>query len=146
MTKFKISLLLIVATFFSFSSFSQVSLQVNKPLSEQDMAEVESILKSFDASSYNMDLKSERGSLKRGLASVKQVETTRPARLETAAKTNTNINIFKTASAASNTNINIFSSTAAKTNTNINIFKPANYTTDQLSQLDKLHQILSKYQ
>ena len=150
MTKFKFSMLLIVAAFLSIPAFSQVSMKVNKPLSERDKQELQQTLKSFDANSYSIDVKTEKGILKsgsaKGLASVKQGTTVRPNLAGKAASTNTNINIFKNAAAATNTNINIFKSSAASTNTNINIFKNGKYTGEQLSQLDKVHQILAKYE
>jgi len=150
MTKFKFSMLLIVAAFLSLPAFSQVSMKVSKPLSERDKQELQQTLKSFDANSYSVDVKTEKGVLKtgkaKGLASVKQGATVRPDLAGKAAATNTNINIFKSNAAATNTNINIFKSNAAATNTNINIFKNGKFTNEQLSQLDKVHQILSKYQ
>lgn len=144
-------MLLLVASLFSMTAFSQVSLTVNKPLSERDKKEVSEILKSFDASSYKVDVKSDKGSLMtgrataKGLAMVGQKNTVRPDKGSMAA-TNTNINLFKNAAAATNTNINIFKSGAAATNTNINIFVQGNFNKSQLSQMDKLYNVLSKYQ
>lgn len=151
MNNLKFTMLLLVASLFSMSAFSQVMLDVNKPLSESDKAEVSRIMKSSDASSYKVSVKSERGSLMagrataKGLASVGQKDTKRP-RAGSVAATNTNINIFKNAAAATNTNINIFKSGAMATNTNINIFVQGKYTSSQLSQMDKLYNVLSKYQ
>ena len=151
MTKFKFFMLLIVATFISTSAFSQLSLNVNKALSETDKKEVESILKSFDANSYSINVKAANGTLNagtaKGLGSVTQSTTKRPGS-GSAASTNSNINLFVASKASTNTNINLFVSSASKasTNSNINIFKQGNYTAAQLSQLDKLHQVLSKYQ
>ncbi len=137
MKNLKISLLFSVAILFSISLFGQVSLKVNKPISEKDKKEIETILKSFDSNSYNIDVKTEKGTLKsgkaKGLANVKQGGTTRP-------------DLNSNTAASSNTNINIFKSNAAATNTNINIFKEGKFNDKQLSQLDKLHGILSKYQ
>ncbi|KIO74754.1 hypothetical protein TH53_24645 [Pedobacter lusitanus] len=150
MKKFKFSMLLFVAAFLSLPAFSQVSMKISKPLSERDKQELQQALKSFDANSYMVDVKTEKGVLKsgnaRGLASVKQGTTVRPDLAGKAASTNTNINIFKNAAASTNTNINIFKSSAASTNTNINIFKNGKFTDAQLTQLDKVHQILSKYE
>ena len=144
-------MLLIVATFISSSVFSQISLNVNKSLSEADKKEVESILKSFDANSYSINVKTATGILNtgaaKGLSSVTQSTTKRPGS-GSVASTNSNINLFIASKASTNTNINLFVSGASKasTNSNINIFKQGNYSAAQLSQLDKLHQVLSKYQ
>lgn len=146
----KNTVLLIVAILFSVVSFGQVRVIVNKPISESDKVEIQTILKSFDSNSYKINVKTEKGVLKtgkaKGLADVRQGKTVRPELGGAKASTNTNINIFKTAAASTNTNINLFKSFAASTNTNINIFKEGKFNDRQLSQLDKLHQILSKYQ
>lgn len=146
MTKIKGLLLLVIASFFFSSSFSQVTLKITKPLSAQDKKEVDQILKSFDSKSYAINTRTDAGHLKKGLASVRQINTVRKTRLDRKASTNTTINVFKSAKASTNTTINVFKTTGAKTNTTINIFKSGNYTENQLSQLDKLYQILSKYQ
>lgn len=150
MKNLKNTMLLIVAILFSVVSFGQVSVTINKPISESDKEEIQTILKSFDSNSYKIDVKTEKGALKsgkaKGLADVRQGETLRPKLGGAKAATNTNINIFKSAAASTNTNINIFKSFAAATNTNINIFKAGKFNNRQLSQLDKLHQILSRYQ
>lgn len=151
MNNLRSTMLLFAAMFFSVTAFGQVSLKVNKPLSERDKMEVTTILKSFDASSYKVDMKTEKGSLMtgrataKGLASVGQKNTTRPGG-GSMASTNTNINIFKNAAAATNTNINIFKSSAMSSNTNINIFVQGKFNNSQLSQMDKLYNVLSKYQ
>lgn len=151
MNNLRSTLLLSAAMFFSVTAFSQVSLKVNKPLSERDKMEVTTILKSFDASSYKVDMKTEKGSLMtgrataKGLASVGQKNTTRPGS-GSVASTNTNINIFKNAAASTNTNINIFKTSAMSSNTNINIFVQGKFNNSQLSQMDKLYTVLSKYQ
>lgn len=148
MTKIKGLLLLVITSFFFSASFSQVTLKLTKPLSAQDKKEVDQILQSFNAKSYAINTRTEAGQLKRGLASVKQVNTVRRSRTKPNEKaaTNTTINVFKSAKASTNTTINVFKTTGASTNTTINVFKSGNYTDNQLSQLDKLYQILSKYQ
>ncbi|MCX2480826.1 hypothetical protein OQY15_17105 [Pedobacter sp. MC2016-15] len=151
MNTLKSTMLLLGAMFFTVTAFGQVSLNVSKPLSERDKMEVTNILKSFDASSYKVDMKTEKGTLMtgrataKGLAAVGQKNTTRPGAGSVAA-TNTNINIFKNAAAATNTNINIFKTGAMSSNTNINIFVQGNFNKAQLSQMDKLYNVLSKYQ
>jgi hypothetical protein len=151
MNNLKSSMLLLGAVFFSVTAFAQVSLKVTKPLSERDKMEVTNILKSFDASSYKVDMKTEKGNLMtgrataKGLASVGQKNTTRPGG-GSVASTNTNINIFKNAVASTNTNINIFKTSAMSSNTNINIFVQGNFNKSQLSQMDKLYNVLAKYQ
>ncbi|WP_264530145.1 hypothetical protein [Flavobacterium sp. N502540] len=150
MKNLRTTTLLIVAILFSVVTYGQVNLKINKPIAEKDKAEIQTILKSFDSNSYNIDVKTEKGTLRSGkavgLADVKQGKTVRPESVGTKAATNTNINIFKSAAAATNTNINIFKSNAAATNTNINIFKTGKFNNEQLSQLDKLYHILNKYQ
>ena len=144
------TMLFIVTILFTIVSFGQVSLKISKPLSEKDKVEIQKILKSFDSNSYKIEVKTEKGILKSGkalgLADVNQGKTVRPKLGGNVASTNTNINIFKSAHASTNTNINIFKSSAMSTNTNINIFKQGKFNDEQLTQLDKLHQILTKYQ
>ncbi len=143
-------MLLMVVLLFSFSAFSQVALTVNKPLSESDKQEVSTILKSFDANSYKLNMKSEKGSLMmgkataKGLASVGQKNTTRTVGSGAVASTNTNNNVFKNAVMSTNTNNNVFK--VMSTNTNNNVFVQGKYTNSQLSKMDKLYTILSKYQ
>jgi hypothetical protein len=127
------------------TAFSQVSLNVNKPLTAEDQQMVSKILSQFDPNSYTINVEGENGTLRagklRGLKDVKQGETIRPAEGD-AAKTYTKINIFREAKAGSYTTINIF---AAATRTTINIFKTAEYNEKQLDLLDQLYNVLSKY-
>ncbi|WP_158800143.1 hypothetical protein [Pedobacter sp. L105] len=128
----------LVISFFSIASYGQVALSVSKPLSQRDKQEVTTILSSFDANSYKIDIKAQRGNLNmgraKGLASVGQKNTARPAlngKISTTKSTLiTNANIFQLMS----------------TNTNNNIFKEGKYTNNQLTKMDKLYSILTKYQ
>lgn len=113
-----------------------------KPLSAEDKAQVDELLKSFDPSSYNVQYQhtDPAGKLKttrKGLANLRQSGTIIKRPGGDVAATNTNINIFKQAS--TNTNINIFKQ--ASTNTNINIFKDAKLQ----SKAQQLNTILQKY-
>jgi hypothetical protein len=127
-----------------------------RPLSPQDAARVQELLKSFDPNSYDIRFHTQdaKGQLKLnklgravGLANLRQTNTVRP-NLGGAASTVNTINIFKTASSVNT--INIFkeaapgmldgSARASSVNT-INIFK----TADQQQKAQELNQILSRY-
>jgi hypothetical protein len=113
-----------------------------KPLSVEDKAQVDELLKSFDPNSYNVqyqhtDAAGKLKTTKKGLANLRQRGTVIKRPGGEMAATNTNINIFK--QAATNTNINIFKQAA--TNTNINLFKEANLQ----NKAQKLNEILQKY-
>jgi hypothetical protein len=99
----------------------------------------------MDPKSYSINVDSENGGFKagnlKGLADVKQGETTRPKEGD-ASGTYTKINIFREAKSGSYTTINIF---VAGTVTTINIFKTAEYNEKQLGLLDQLYNVLSKY-
>jgi hypothetical protein len=119
-----------------------------RPLSMEDKARVDALLRSFDPNSYaftysyvgpgNRVQTAQAGQAK-GLASLRQSETVR--RLGRAsAGTNNNINIFREV-AGTNNNINIFREAAAGTNNNINIFRDATLN----SRARELNLILQKY-
>src|SRR5947208_879106 len=81
-----------------------------KPLSTEDRAKVQELLKSFDPNSYDFryqyvdssgQVQAARAGKARGLANLRQRETAR-AVSGTAASTNTNINIFRQASTNTN--------------------------------------------
>lgn len=136
-----------------------------RPLSPQDAARVQELLKSFDPNSYDIHYRVQdaKGGVKPvqtgralGLANIRQTDTVRPIQ-GGAASSVTIINIFKTASSV--TVINIFKEaspaamseatranaaaggTHASTSTIINIFK----TADQQMKAQELNRILSKY-
>ncbi len=145
MKRIKCTFILTAITLWSMTAFSQVRLNVNKPLSSEDQQRVKKILSQMDPKSYSINVDSENGGLKagnlRGLADVKQGETTRPKEGD-ASGTYTKINIFREAKSGSYTTINIF---VAGTVNNINIFKTAEYNEKQLDLLDQLYNVLSKY-
>ncbi len=112
-----------------------------KPLSAQDKARVDELLRSFDPNSYDfhyqhLDASGKVQSAHAGLANLTQSNTVKIAP-GSAASTNTIINIFKQAS--TNTTINIFKE--ASTNTVINIFKDAH----QQAAAEQLNAILRRY-
>nr|WP_121272875.1 hypothetical protein [Pedobacter schmidteae] len=144
---------------FAFCAQAQkpVGLKISKPLSMEDKAAVEELLKSFDPQTYsfNANYKDASGKVKttsvgkaKGLGNVK-LENTRvikPSGGAVAGTVNTN-NIFKAATV--NTNNIFVASTVNKNNIFVaatvnknNIFKPSD---DQLSKMQQLHTILSKY-
>jgi hypothetical protein len=123
-----------------------------KPLSAEDKARVDTLLKSFDPASYDFHYQYQdaKGKVQRkrvgkarlGLASVRQGETVKAGGNVgeiggEKAGTNTIINIFK--QAGTNTTINIFKQAAD--NTVINIFKEAGLNT----KAQELNSILQKY-
>jgi Mg/Co/Ni transporter MgtE len=104
--------------------------ELKKPLSAEDHAQVEELLKAFDPNSYRLqyqyaDKTGKIQTQQKGLADLTQ-RNTKIIRPGAAAATNTNNNIFKQAS--TNTNNNIFKQ--ASTNTNNNIFKQASTNTN----------------
>jgi hypothetical protein len=116
-----------------------------KPLSAEDKAKIDELLKSFDPNSYDFRYQVEDGSGKaqnvkvgkaKGLADLQQRNTVKSPAGQ-AAGTNTIINIFKQAS--TNTTINIFKE--ASTNTTINIFKERGLN----DKAKELNSILQKY-
>src|SRR2546423_6213679 len=148
-------LLLILCVLFGglFKANSQVTLQINKPLSMEDKKRVDVLLKDFDPNTYKLSTSyvDESGSRKKmatgdavGLGNVKMSNTTVRGAGTRASTVNTN-NIFKASTLntnnifmASTTNtINIFKASTVNTN---NIFKPSDA---QLSKMNELHQILS---
>lgn len=146
MTHIKISFLFTAITLMSVTVFSQVTLNVSKPLSAEDEKQVTKILSQFDPKSYSINVGTESGSLKagslRGLTDVKQGETIRP-KDGGISGTYTKINIFKEAATGTYTKINIF---VAGSYTTINIFKTAEYDEKQLDLLDQLYNVLIKYE
>jgi len=139
---------MLIVSSFSLTVFGQVALNVNKPLSETDKQEVSKILRSFDSNSYKLDIATKTGNLNmgnaKGLASVGQKNTTRVTGNGAVMSTNTKNNIFKQGKMSTNTQNNVFK--VMSTNTKNNIFKEGRFNDEQLSQMDKLYTILSKYQ
>jgi hypothetical protein len=82
MKRIKCTFILTAITLWSMTAFSQVSLNVRKPLSSEDQKVVTKILSQMDPKSYSINVDSENGGFKagnlKGLADVKQGETTRP--------------------------------------------------------------------
>jgi hypothetical protein len=122
-----------------------------KPLSPEDKAEVEELLKSFDPNSYKIQYQHTDSSgniktTKKGLANIKQSATiyNNSARKRSvgsvmgSASGNLSV-VVDGKKAATNTNINVFKEAA--TNTNVNVFKDAGMQ----SKAERLNAILQKY-
>jgi hypothetical protein len=112
-----------------------------RPLSAQDKARVDELLRAFDPNSYDflyqhLDTSGRVQAAHVGMANLTQSNTVRGPG-SAGASTNTIINIFKPAS--TNTTINIFKQ--ASTNTTINIFKDAH----QQANAQELNAILQRY-
>jgi hypothetical protein len=134
MKKMNVAFLFSMTILLTISSYGQESLNIKKPISEQDKLEIQKILRSFDPNSYSLEVKTEKGILKtgsvKGLANVRQRETIAPGNQ----KDSSVIPLVG------------FRGSAASTITNINIFQTRKFSKAQMSELDKLHQILNKYQ
>jgi hypothetical protein len=107
-----------------------VNAQELKPLSVEDKAQVEALLKDFDPNSYQIQYQytDSKGTLKtttKGLANLRQRATIKPG-VGAAASTNTTNNVFK---ASTNTTNNVFK---ASTNTTNNVFKASTNTTNNV--------------
>lgn len=167
MKKALLAALVLVGGVFAAHAQQPVGVEITKPLSAEDKAMVESLLKDFDPRTYafKFNYKDKDGTVKtsqvgnaKGLGSVKLSNTKIIKPGGTVASTVNKNNIFA-ASTVNKNNIfvastvnknNIFVAAtvnqnnifvAATVNQN-NIFKPS---PNQLSKMDQLHAILSKY-
>ena len=157
-----IKLLFVFLSFMGFEKINaQVMLDIKKPLSDADRAEVENILKDFDPSTYSFvggtNARSYKYGSAKGLADVKQSNSRILLDAKgNAASTNVQYNIFKNLKASTNVQYNVFKTKAgtnvqynifkelgASTNVKYNVFKP---TDAQLTKMDALYNILAKYQ